>query len=141
MASESSQILLPTTIIIIPFYAHIGNVLKYIMSRKLLIFMKFFQKLKKKELVLCYFYQGQPYQHQQNKIQIWICRTFWSLSTISTAQHVDNVLQHEPFTICLEKQKERGNLTPAFFSSVKGPLEGSQWSKQESICKNMDIII
>ena len=120
MASESSQILLPTTIIIIPFYAHIGNVSKYIMSRKLLIFMKFFQKLKKKELVLCYFYQGQPYQHQQNKIQIWICRTFWSLSTISTTQHVDNVLQHEPFTtICLEKQKERGNLTPAFFLLLK----------------------
>ena len=120
MASESSQILLPTTTIIIPFYAHIGNVSKYIMSRKLLIFMKFFQKLKKKELVLCYFYQGQPYQHQQNKIQIWICRTFWSLSPISTTQHVDNVLQHEPFTtICLEKQKERGNLTPAFFLLLK----------------------
>ena len=119
MASESSQILLPTTIII-PFYAHIGNVSKYIMSRKLLIFMKFFQKLKKKELVLCYFYQGQPYQHQQNKIQIWICRTFWSLSTISTTQHVDNVLQHEPFTtICLEKQKERKPNTCLFFLLLK----------------------
>ena len=116
MASESSQILLPTTIIIIPFYAHIGNVSKYIMSRKLLIFMKFFQKLKKKNFFRAIFIKVNPINI--NKIRFRsgsLCRTFWSLSTISTTQHVDNVLQHEPFTICLEKQKERGNLTPAFF--------------------------
>ena len=120
MASESSQILLPTTIII-PFYAHIGNVSKYIMSRKLLIFMKFFQKLKKKNLFCAIFIKVNPINI--NKIRFRsgsFCRTFWSLSTISTTQHVDNVLQHEPFTtICLEEQKKRGNLTPAFFLLLK----------------------